>query len=239
MQYKKKISVPTAAGIFGIATVYFYLLLFTLFPFLKSNFHFNPSLNWFITGYFLFIPLFLYAILMTKREGRKSRKEVFEGLAIKQMSKEDWQVAILGTILAFIFSGVIFGGATLLNKEFGVRMLNTTPWFMDEMQPYQGIEKLYLLIWLTMFFFNIVGEEILWRGYIQNRMEGKWSWLVCAILWTVFHLPFGFDIIVMAAPVLLIIPHIFAKRQNTTIGIFIHAVYNGPIFILIALGFMS
>jgi len=110
---------------------------------------------------------------------------------------------------------------------------------MEEMRPFQGIEKLLLLVWFPMFFFNIVGEEILWRGYIQNRMRGKYTWLLCSFLWSVFHIPFGFDIIIMTLPALLIIPYIFYKRNNTLIAILIHGVYNGPLFILIALGLMK
>ena len=80
---------------------------------------------------------------------------------------------------------------------------------MEEMRPYQGIEKLLLFIWFPMFFFNIVGEEILWRGYIQNRMKSKYAWIACSLLWLIFHLPFGIDFIIMLIPVIIIIPYAF------------------------------
>ena len=176
---------------------------------------------------------------MVRREGNRSIKELIQALNIKKLSYKDWRYAIIGAILIFLFTGFIFGCSFLLNKYFGIRVLNTTPWFMEEMRPFQGIEKLLLLVWFPMFFFNIVGEEILWRGYIQNRMEGKYTWLLCSFLWSVFHIPFGFDIIIMALPALLIIPYIFYKRNNTLIAIIIHGVYNGPLFILIALGLMK
>jgi len=87
-----------------------------------------------------------------------------------------------------------------------------------------------------MFFFNIVGEEILWRGYIQARLQGKYSWLLCSFLWLLFHLPFGIDLMIMLIPVITIIPYIFYKTKNTLVGILIHGVYNGPLFVLVALG---
>ncbi|MCK4250369.1 CPBP family intramembrane metalloprotease [candidate division WOR-3 bacterium] len=239
MKYKQKMTFLRAATIFGVATGYFFLLLFALLPFLKSNFLLNPSLYWFFTGYFLFVPLFLYSVIMVRHEGNKSIKALIQALNIKKLSYKDWRYAIIGTILIFLFTGFIFGCSFLLNKYFGIRVLNTTPWFMEEMRPFQGIEKLLLLVWFPMFFFNIVGEEILWRGYIQNRMEGKYTWLLCSFLWSVFHIPFGFDIIIMALPALLIIPYIFYKRNNTLIAIIIHGVYNGPLFILIALGLIK
>ena len=108
-----------------------------------------------------------------------------------------------------------------------------------EMQPFEGKEKLFLLIWLPMFFFNIVGEEILWRGYIQKRLRGEKSWLLCSFLWMLFHVPFGIDLMIMLIPVIIIIPYVFYKTQNSLTGIFIHGVYNGPLFILVSLGLIQ
>jgi len=239
MKEKQKISVLKAVILFGTATGYFFLLLFTLFPFLKSTISLNPSLYWFITGYFLFMPLFMYSVIMVRNEGNRSLKEILEALDLKKMSSKDWQYTVIATFFVFLFTGVIYGCSFLLNKYFGIELLNTTPWFMEGMQPFQGIEKLLLLVWLPMFFFNIVGEEILWRGYIQKRIHGKYIWLFCSFLWALFHIPFGFGIIILAIPALLIIPYIFQKRKNTLITIIIHGIYNGPIFVLIALGIIK
>ena len=57
-----------ASAIFIGFTAYFYLLLFTLLPFLKSRISINPAVYWFATGYFLFIPLLLFAVAAVKRE---------------------------------------------------------------------------------------------------------------------------------------------------------------------------
>ncbi len=68
------------------------------------------------------------------------------------------------------------------------------------------------------------------------NLPGKYSWLLCSLLWMIFHLPFGLDLMIMLIPVLIIIPYVFYKTQNSLTGIFIHGIYNGPIFILVALG---
>ena len=235
---KQKVSPLKAIIIFLVSTAYFFLLLFTLLPFLKSHYSINPALYWFITGYFLFIPLFVYALSMVKFEGNRGIKQILLALNIKSFKKRDWTYSIIGLLLAFIFTGLIFGSSFLLNKYFGIRLLTTTPWFM-EMKPFQGIEKLFLFIWLPMFFFNMVGEEMLWRGYIQTRLSGKYSWLLCSLLWVIFHLPFGIDFIIMLIPVIIIIPYAFYKTQNTLVGIFIHGIYNGPLFIAVALGLIK
>ena len=227
-----------ATSIFMAFTAYFILLLITLLPFLKSNFTINPALYWFITGYFLFIPLLVYAIMMVRYEGTKGIQQILQSLNIKPFTKTDWSYSVVGLLLVFIFTGLIFGISFLLNKYFSIRLLTTTPWFI-EMHPFQGIEQLLLLIWLPMFLFNIIGEEVLWRGYIQSRLRGKYSWLLCSLLWFLFHLPFGIDLMIMLVPVIIIIPYAFYKTQNTLVGIFIHGIYNGPIFVAVALGLIK
>jgi len=175
---------------------------------------------------------------MTKVEGNKGIRQVTLALNLKPFSKKDWQYSIIGLLLVFAFTGLIFGASFLLNKYFGMRSLSTTPWFM-EMHPLQGYEKMLLLIWFPMFFFNIVGEELLWRGYIQSKLQGKYSWLFCSLLWLMFHLPFGLDLMIILIPVIIIIPYAFYKTKNTYVGIFIHGIYNGPIFVAVALGLMK
>jgi membrane protease YdiL (CAAX protease family) len=239
MNNRYNVSFLKAFLVFTVATGYFFILLLTLFPWLITSFSVNPALYWFITGYFLFIPLFLYAAIMVRQEGNRSMREIMQALNLKKMSSGDWGYAIVGTVAIFLCTGIIFGISSLLSHYFGLKPLETIPWFMGEMRPFAGTEKLLLLIWLPMFFFNIVGEEILWRGYIQNRMKGKYAWLWCSLLWTFFHIPFGSGVMIMAIPALVIIPYIFEKRKNTLIGIVAHGIYNGPIFILISLGVMN
>jgi membrane protease YdiL (CAAX protease family) len=227
-----------ASAIFIGFTTYFYLLLFTLLPFLKSRISINPAAYWFATGYFLFIPLLLFAVAAVKREGHSQWSEVAEALGIRKFSKHDWIYSVGGLLLVFACTGVIFGVSFLLNKQWGVRPLSTTPWFM-EMHPFKGSERLLLLVWLPMFFFNIVGEELLWRGYIQTRLEARNGWLICSLLWMVFHLPFGMDLMIMLIPIVLIVPYVYLKTGNALTGVFIHGIYNGPIFVMISLGFMD
>ena len=103
-------------------------------------------------------------------------------------------------------------------------------------EPFTGAERLLLLVWLPMFAMNILGEELLWRGYIQNRLRGQFSWLAVSLLWLVFHAPFGSDLMIMLLPIFVILPYAVYKTGNTSVGIVIHALYNGPTFILLGLG---
>jgi membrane protease YdiL (CAAX protease family) len=233
-----RVSVMKGMYIFMAFTAYFFLLLLTLLSFLKYTVAINPALYWFITGYALFIPLFACAVTLVRFEGNITPKEIMKALYIRPFSKKDWAYSIAGLLLVFAFTGMIFGLSALLNKYCGVRPLSTTPWFM-EFKPFQGAEKLLLLVWLPMFFFNIVGEELLWRGYIQSRLPGGHGWALCSLFWMVFHLPFGPDLMIMVVPAIIIIPYVFHKTRNSLTGVFIHGLYNGPVFVLLSLGLLK
>jgi membrane protease YdiL (CAAX protease family) len=171
-------------------------------------------------------------------EGNKNVKNILSSLCIKPFSKEDWKYSLIGLFLVFIFSGLIYGGSIILNRFFGVPLLETKVWFM-EIQPLNGLDKLIILIWLPMFLLNIFGEELLWRGYIQSRLKNRQMWFVYSIMWFIFHLLFGIDLVIMLIPIVIIVPYIFSKQNNTLIGCFIHGLFNGPIFLLVILGIIK
>jgi membrane protease YdiL (CAAX protease family) len=93
-----------------------------------------------------------------------------------------------------------------------------------------------------MFFFNIFGEEMLWRGYILPRQEaahGRGAWMVNAALWMLFHLCFGPFLIVILLPILVILPWAASKTGNTSTALLVHGLLNGPMFVLVALGLLG
>ena len=63
--------------------------------------------------------------------------------------------------------------------------------------------------------------------------------MLCSFLWLIVHLPFGWGVVLLAIPAIVVIPYIFHKTHNTLLGIFIHGLFNGPIFVAIALGFIE
>ena len=235
MKEHKQISLSPSTVIltFGIATLCFYFLLMVFLPLLKNTFSFHPSITyWFITGSALFVPLFLYAIHMAKKEGNEGINQILLALDVKPFSDRDWIYASTGLSLLFVLDGVIVVVLSLLNTP-----LSTGPWFL-EIHELVGNERFLLLVWLFMLFFNICGEEFLWRGYLQKRLPGKSSWILCSFCWLAFHTPFGIDLMIMLLPAVMIIPYIYSQTRNTLACIFIHGLYNGPIFVAIALGYI-
>ncbi len=232
-----RLSLLQAGSIFFLFTIWFYLLIWLVIPFLKANYSLNPALHWFIVGYLLFIPIFGVAIWGTLREGNRTLLQVMTALRLKQMTRSDWKYAISATVIIIALNGLIMGISAQLHSRFGIPLLDTSPSFM-EFEPFVGRAKLLLLVWFPMFFFNILGEEFLWRGYIQTRMGSreKHFWPILSIFWLIFHLPFGLNLLIMLLPCMIILPWAVYKTKNTWVGVAIHGIYNGPMFVLVALG---
>ena len=227
---------------FGIPALYFWLLTHYLAPYLNNTVGMHAAMNWFITGFLIFVPLFFAAFALARKEGNaESFKALLKRLRLKKFTKKDWAWAISGLVATIICTGLIMGISLLLSKKFGIPALKTTPGIM-EFEPFMAAERWMLLVWLFMFFFNIVGEEIYWRGYIMPRQElanGRYAWFINSVLWCVFHISFGRDLLIIVIPALLILPYVVYKTKNTAVGIFIHGIFNGPMFVLISLGILK
>jgi membrane protease YdiL (CAAX protease family) len=92
---------------------------------------------------------------------------------------------------------------------------------------------LYLLGW----FFNIAGEELLFRGYLLPRMELKFAgkaWLVNAACWWVWHVFWRWQLIALA-PVIFVLPWVAQRTRSTVPGIIGHGMVNLIGVILVAL----
>lgn len=229
--------------LFGFPTVVFCVITRILIPYVNSTFAAHPIVVWFLFGgLFLFIPLFALAILLFKKDRYDfNMKTFYSRFRLTRLTKTDW-LWMLGGIVAIMFlTGAIMSVWRLLSLHLGVRVMDTSAPFLH-FEPLRGSQRLLLLVWLPFFFFNIVGEELLWRGYILPRQElayGRFTWLINAALWFLFHVCFGFDLLILLAPILLVLPYVVQRRKKTMIGIVIHALINGPSFILISLGLMT
>ena len=123
--------------------------------------------------------------------------------------------------------------------------------FLGYLQPtsFMGIE-LAGQWWLIVYYLgvamlaNIVGEELLWRGYILPRQEivhGRSTWIVHGLLWTAFH---AFQITDLGAvldrlPTMLALAFVCQYTRSTWPGIIGHFVGNSPILILIIAGVLG
>ncbi len=117
----------------------------------------------------------------------------------------------------------------------------TTATFMGkEVSPEQWwLVPFWLFFWVTL---AVVGEEIVWRGYIlpgQEVLYGKYAWLVNGLLWNIpFHLytlhNFFSDI-----PLYLLLPFVVYRTRNTWVGIGVHALLVSLALIILIPGLIQ
>ena len=237
----KPISATRSLLLFGIPSIVFLFICRMLIPLLHQTNGLHPALSWFIGGLLVFLPLFLLAFYLTRKDGFREKAAILSRMRLRKMSSRDWKYTLISTVVIMILSGAIMGISKFLHSSYGIAEIETTPSFM-KFEPFQGTERFLLLVWLLMFFFNIFGEELMWRGYILPSQEvdlGNVAWLFNALLWILFHICFGIQLMILLVPIMFILPYAVQKTQNTTVGIYIHALVNGPAFIMVSLGIIG
>jgi membrane protease YdiL (CAAX protease family) len=94
-----------------------------------------------------------------------------------------------------------------------------------------------VLLYAVMFFFNMTGEELWWRGYILPRQElafGRWTWLVHGTLWACFHAFMWWNIIGLL-PVCWVLSFSAQKMKTNWPALIMHILTNiGGLLIVIA-----
>jgi membrane protease YdiL (CAAX protease family) len=132
-----------------------------------------------------------------------------------------------------ILSGLIIKGLELISGEF-----DPTPDFMS-FEPLSNGRYWLLLVWFPFWILNIMGEELLWRGVMLPRQEiafGKYAWLIHGFGWGLFHVAFGWQLLLTLIPLIFIQPYLVQKTQNSWVGVIMHGGLNGPSFIAICFG---
>ncbi len=95
--------------------------------------------------------------------------------------------------------------------------------------------------WLIWVIGGVVGEELVWRGYLLPRQEvtyGKWAWLVNGLLW---NFPFHWYTLsncLADLPLYLILPFIVQRLKNTWFAIIVHAMLVALAYAIIIPGVM-
>lgn len=167
----------------------------------------------------VFVGLFGAALLAYVQEGNPLNWRSFrERYRLRAMGWREWRWTLAGLLVSLVLGYILNSLALAL---YG--LLDFVP---PETSPSGLITNIPLyLIGLS---FNILGEELWWRGYILPRQElthGKYTWLLHGILWAFFH---GFKW--WAVPFMLfqtwIIPFVAQRLKNTTPGLVIHLIPN-------------
>jgi membrane protease YdiL (CAAX protease family) len=86
-----------------------------------------------------------------------------------------------------------------------------------------------IILYFIVLSFNIVGEELWWRGYLLPRQEvryGRFAWVWHGLLWTAFHMFKWWDLIGLL-PVCLAIAYTSQWTKNNWPAFMAHFLFNG------------
>jgi membrane protease YdiL (CAAX protease family) len=210
-------------------------------PLLHEQYGVRPLVGWWLASGVIVFALFVAALLSARTESNaKSLRQILFALNIRSLRKADiyWAlggllgVVALTAIVVAAFDGIF--SIDLLSQDSYASFLH-----MEKLKP----EEYWLfLAWLPYFFFNIVGEELLWRGYLLPRQAsalGRYAWLFNGFLWAIFHVGIGWRIAILLLPIEFVVPYVVQRRMNTWLGIIIHGLYNGSGFVMVALGVVA
>jgi len=197
----------------------------------------------FLTYISPFSLFFLVALYGYRSEGRPWKwKSLLSRFNYKRIKGKMWLWTILivaiDTALYLAVYQFAFPIVKKIHDAFPTPEVVTS--FMNNGETFAGFQvqgNFWLIgLYLLLFFLNVVGEEILWRGYLWPRQElthGKYTWIVHGLLWTSFHLFAPYNAI-MVLPGALFMSYITQKYKNNTLFLISHATLNGiPLVLLI------
>lgn len=231
----KKLGFIGSFAIYIPAAVLMYVMTKYLIPYLSLVSGQETILFWFIVaGLGIFTPLIIAGLWILKSEGYKFSKNTWiERLRFRKITKRDIILSFVGLILVGVFSGLIMKGMELLIGKF-----DHSPAFMS-FEPLSEGRYWLLLVWFPYWILNILGEEFLWRGVMLPRQEvvfGKYTWLIHGFGWGLFHIAFGWQLLITLIPLIFIQSYMVQKTKNSWVGVIMHGGLNGPSFIAICLG---
>lgn len=248
----KPMNFATSILYFGIPAIFMIIGFHVLMPAL-IKLGLIPFYAYFVgLGTPLALMIVASLVAFVKEGNMLTWKTLSERFRLYRLSGKMW----LFTIAAFIGIIILYGVAIKLNMALInsniIPMPESLPAWLDTSkeislsamdQAFGGLSGniMALFAFLVFLFFNIIGEEFWWRGYILPRQElafGKHVWYIHALMWAFFHAFKWWDILAII-PLTLILTFIVWKYKNNTIGIILHFLINGIGLIPIILGILS
>lgn len=239
-QAAPKLSLWGTLVLFALPTFLMWLATRWGIPWLRGRLVGPDILCWFVAGGAVFVGLFLAALAGFWIEKRSVTWAGFAArFRFRRMNRGDVLSSLAALALCGVASGVIFIAWTAIAHSTAlVSAPELSPAFV-QMEPLAGETLWVVAAWLPLFFFNIAGEELWWRGYMLPRQEqqhGERAWLIHAAGLTLFHLPLGVDLAIVLLPFLGALPWLVQRRQNLWTGFLFHGLLNGGSFLAVAFG---
>ena len=236
--------------LFGVPAFLFVFATYVVQPYFvtRGNSEFVSYLWAYLGGH---ITLFVAALIAYRLEGNPLTWSAFlNRFRLNTFGKRAWLWIIAVFILGYTLYIVLITLTNLALNNGLLVILHWVPPVIDPRLPQtaETVHQLFgdkaqgdwtiLLLYLTVHFFNIFGEEFWWRGYILPRQElthGKWTWVVHGILWAMFHITQWWTIIALL-PFILLLSLMAQRLRSTWPGIVAHSLMNLPAQLSLVIG---
>jgi membrane protease YdiL (CAAX protease family) len=242
----KHIRPAPVISIFLATSVLLCLGIYLVIPFLLS-YHIPFLISYLIAFQITpFILIFILLLTLYRIEGNTFEWKIL----IKRLRL---QVTIRNIVIGFLLA--IFGILTyVLLQPVSIflaytNMFSPPSWFAPDLNPilksepgsFMGMQLhgqvLIPLLYFVGWIFNILGEELLFRGYLLPRMElsfGNKAWLFNGTCWWLWHCFWRWQLIALM-PFVFILPFIAQKTRSTVPGIIAHGCMNIIAIVIITL----
>jgi membrane protease YdiL (CAAX protease family) len=233
----KPISLSKSIWYFLISSIAIYAGLHAGIPFLQGR-----GVPFFV-GYLIFfhgplVLLLVTALILYRLEGNAwTWTDFADRTWLTKMSGTDWLWAtglfIFGVLTYFSLAPVgkilaqipFFSPPDFFPAEINPNKIPQPGFMMDyQLSGQYWIAPIYLIAW----FFNISGEEILWRGILfprQIKRYGSRTWVYHGVIWTLWHFFWTWNL-VSILPWSLALSYVVYRRQNVWISIIAHGTMN-------------
>ena len=158
--------------LFGFPTLLMWLATRFGISVLKPHLAGPDILSWFFAGGSVFFVLFLATLVALRIEqGESWRANFAKRLRFRRINPADvgWSLAAL--LVCGLLSAGIAGFWGWASQTWQSLPAPEASLPFIHMEPVTPDTFWVLLAWLPLFFFNIAGEELWWRGYILPRQE--------------------------------------------------------------------
>ncbi len=196
-----------------------------------------------------FVLIFTAALIFYRLEGNPWRWKKFSArMRLRRLDKKT--LIMTGFLLLWSTAAYLIlsytAGAWLARN---ISLFTPPDWFPGGLNPLKTMEPntflgvpmkgryLFLVGGLTGWFFNIAGEELLFRGFLLPREEavlGRYAWVFQGFLWAVWHVYWAWNVLPLLAAVTLPLCFVVSRSRNTWAGIIVHGTLNLIPFLLAA-----
>ncbi len=223
--------------LFGISSLLIITNLYVIMPHLIAA-GISFLIGYFILFYAPFFLLFATAVIFYKHDIRKLSWESFKDyFRLTTLDKK----ALFWTIGLILFWLVSYFGLGFTQKIIAEIPLFSPPaFFPPEINPLKKMvtgelmgtplkgNYWIIIVYIIGWFFNIFGEELLFRGYLLPRQEmkyGKHAWIVNGALWTLWHSFWKWNLISLFFTCMSL-SFVAQKTKSSLPGIIVHGSLN-------------